>query len=107
MSVALTDFAVERMHALSKTACCVLVKRGGCFGYKTIFEFSNAGVLINEQSGISIYLDSEIEVDLIIDYKTSLIQSSFIVTPINASTCCCNRSIKIGQAKLDKTQCLS
>lgn len=107
MNIILTPEAILRIKELGKNECSVLVKRGGCYGYKTTFEFSSKGDLFKTQSGINIHLDAEVDVDLIVDYTISLLQSSFIVKSLNTNNCCCNKSIRIPGIKVDKTQCVS
>ena len=79
-------------------------KKGGCYGYTANFTLQTGSILLTTQDDIEIYysgpsMDGE---NLIIDYKTTLIRSGFVIESTQTSNCCCNKSFG---RKLNKNNC--
>lgn len=107
MKLNITPLAIEQLQKMNKTYCVVQIKKGGCFGYMSslTFDHTDNDKLITVIDGVSLYISTlleDIEIDLYIDYKSSLMKSGFVINSLDTSNCCCNKSFG---RKLDRTQC--
>lgn len=104
VKVSITQAALRRLAELNKTHCCIHIRKGGCFGYHTVFSFEKVGD-IYKQSSVDVYVDDpyNVEVELTVDYIESLVKTGFEVHT-NMRSCCCNKSFG---TKINPGNCVS
>lgn len=100
--------AAKKMQVQNCYDCCIVIKRGGCFGYTAKLLLENHGQLACIQHGINIYTDGDVafvvSTSFLIDYQSSLIKEGFVIKSLDTQNCCCNKSFG---RMLNKKNCLS
>lgn len=163
--------AFQRMLEMGKQTCLIELKKGGCFGYYTLFSFNSSLNTPNMQliatcsqsynvsqdqstiriecylTGLDLILqtdnklphqtisnhtklvtkalntqadqdsqesalaqsnvESDWELDLILDYQSTLLKSGFVINSVTSSNCCCSKSFKLNNATpVSKSNCV-
>ena len=109
MLINITESAKNKLDLINLNSLYIDILKGGCFGYRYSLSEQDPKDLKNyiliETESIKIYVCNtmNIDVELTIDYISSIIKSGFEIKT-NLSACCCNKSFGF---KIDKNQCIS
>lgn len=113
MRIEITTEAQKEFNIRQYQNIYINILKGGCFGYRYVLsaeKLDQNAFIYKEFKADKIHVQvaslvdlSEMELDLTIDYITSIMKRGFEVRT-NLKTCCCNKSFGF---KIDKKQCLT